>query len=484
MKKLYILSVLLFFYITVNSQTTVFWNTPVTVSTGFSNIYPRLTLMNNDLPFVIWSNSTTKKIYSSKWSGTSFSAPLIVHNSGVIPYIATWTGAEVASLGDTVFVALSTDLSAAKVYTVKSSDGGNSFADTVRVDENTENIPRLPAIGVNSAGNPVIAYMIHDTAAMDTEYATAHSTDGGLSYSTLIPDPNPPGFACDCCPPSMVVNGNREALVFRNNISNLRNMWASFSSDGGITFPASAEIDQTNWMLTSCPSSGPSGIITGDSLITTWMSEGTSGDPRIYIGTVNVTDQQFGFNKQIYPFGAGTQNFPVIAGNGDTLGVVWQGFNGGVQEILFTHSVSGAAGLGIKVDTITKGTTGHQTRPHLTYKNGSFHVVFRDTNGASVKYMKGNVSLATGISEIKPDFSASSFYRNNSIDLVIVSEENCKGTYKISNAAGQNIAASDIQINKGKNELSISGNYANGVYFINVITSEGKMSKNKLLIIN
>lgn len=483
MKKFYILPFLLLLNLFCNSQISVQWNAPVTVAAGYSNIYPRITLMSGGMPLVIWGSSVTDKIYSAKWSGTVFSPPLPVHNASVLPYIATWTGAEVASSGDTAFVAFSTDLSSAKVYSVRSVDGGNSFDDTVRVDLKPEVIPRLPAIAVNSYGNPVISYMIIDTATMETEYAIAHSSDGGNSYSTMVPSPNPPGSACDCCPPNMVVNGNKEALIFRNNISNLRNMWASFSSDGGITFPVSAETDQSNWVITSCPSSGPSGIIAGDSLVSTWMSEGTTGDPRIYVGTINFSDQQIGFNKQIYPFGLSTQNFPVIAGNGDTLGIVWQGYNGGSQEVLFSYSVNGTAGLGVTVDTITKGTSGHQSRPHLTYKNGSFHVVFRDSNGANVKYMKGDITIASEIAESnQTDLSVNSFFNDNKINLKINGKKNSTARYEVINTMGQVIAASGLYISKGSNEFSFPGVYANGIYYINIITPETTI-RSKVMII-
>lgn len=484
MKKIYLLSLLLFIISTGYSQTSVIWSSPITVASGYSNIYPRLALMSGDLPLVIWENSTTDKIYSSKWNGSSFSIPSPVHNSGVVPYIATWTGAEIASSGDTAYVVFNTYLSSDKVYSVRSIDGGITFNDTVRIDEATENTPRMPAVAVTPFGNPVVSYMIIDTATMETEYAVANSPDAGLSYSTSIPAPNSPGSACDCCPATIVVNGNNEALLFRNNISNLRNIWASFSSDGGMTFPASAEIDQSNWVISSCPSSGPSGILTNDSLVSTWMSEGTTGDSRIYVGSINTSDQQIGFNKQIYPFGTSTQNFPVIAGYGDTIGIVWQGYNGSFQEVLFSYSISGASGLGINIDTITNGTSGHQSRPHMTYKNGSFHVVFRDSNGANVKYMKGNVSSTTGISEINKNIIiTNSFYQNDLITITINSNKNSAAICEVINTLGQKVGTSKLQLYKGNNTYSIPGNYFNGMYYINIITSGNEMSQRKVQII-
>jgi hypothetical protein len=483
MKKYYIVSILLAFHIISYAQSLT-WSAPVTVATGLSNIYPRLTLMSGDLPLVIWGNTSTHYIYSAKYTGSSFTTPIPVHNSGIMPYLATWTGGEISSSGDTAYIVFS-NLSFEKVYSVRSIDGGNSFGDTVRIDEKTESTPRMPSVAVNPAGNPVVGYMIVDSATMEPEYAIAHSTDGGLSYTSVIPSPSPPGASCDCCPPNMAVNGTTEALVFRNNISNLRNMWTSISTDGGNSFTVSAEIDQSDWIVSSCPSSGPSAIISGDSLISTWMSEGTTGDARIYLGTMNIADQQIGLNKQIYPFGISTQNFPVIAGNGDTLGIVWQGVNAGSQEVLFTYSFTGAAGLGVTVDTITKAITGQQSRPDLVYKNGFFHLVFRDSNGANVKYIKANAATPTIIEESKnaKDLKISPFFQNNMIILNINSISDLNAQCEIINSMGQKISSKTLRIKTGENHFNIPGNYSDGVYYINVTSATGENHKVKIGII-
>jgi hypothetical protein len=360
----------------------------------YNNIYPRLTLTDNDTPLVSWMNDNNNKIYTARWNGASFNIPSTINPTGVMPFIANWAGSEIASSGDTVFVTFSTDFSqTSKVYTVRSVDGGITFQDTVRVDLIGTDVPRFPTIAVGNGGNPVVAFMRLDSGFGNAEYAVARSMNGGSSYmSSITPSLGAVGTVCDCCPATIIANGNQHVLTYRNNDNNIRNMWASYSTDGSVSYPVSSEIDETDWMIMSCPSSGPSNIISGDSLVSTWMSDG-----KVYVGTTNLTTQQNGMQFQLFPMGMGTQNYPIIAGSGDTLGVVWQGSDAGTPRVFFTSSVSGASGLGVVIDTLTATFSGNQTRPDLEYSNGKFHVVYSDDN--DVKYFSGMVGQSVGLSE-------------------------------------------------------------------------------------
>jgi hypothetical protein len=44
------------------------WNSPVTVANGgtYSNVYPRITLTENDIPVVSWENSNSGNIYAAR----------------------------------------------------------------------------------------------------------------------------------------------------------------------------------------------------------------------------------------------------------------------------------------------------------------------------------------------------------------------------------------------------------------------------------
>jgi hypothetical protein len=443
-----------------------------------------MTLVGSDIPLVSWESSTNNKIYSSRWNGTAFTSPITINPAGVSPFIANWAGAEIASSGDTAFIVFSTvPADTGNVYTVRTIDGGVSFEDTVRVTPiDTANMVRFPSVAVAPGGNPIVNYMqIEAIGMLDSEWAVARSTNGGSSYlPPTVPSLLAPDFVCDCCPATIAISGNRQALVFRNNDSNIRNMWAAHSIDAGASFPVAAEVDQTNWMIMSCPSSGPSSVIIGDTLYTTWMSDAT-GDARIYLSTTNINDQQIGTLRQIYATGTATQNFPVIAGKGDTLGIAWQGYVGSLAKVYFTASTSGAAGLGAVVDTVTKTYSSGQSRPDLAFANGKFHMVFTDGNGSNVKYLTGSIGTV-GVQEYIPSgLSFNAFYNNGSIQLSIKSTQKSRSQCAIYNSMGQ-LVSSLLFIPEGEATYSISAPEETGIYVITITGEDGKCSSKRVLV--
>ena len=485
MKKLVLGISTIFSFTFLSSAQSAFWNTPMNVAVGttYSNIYPRLALTSGDNPQVIWGSGGTDKIYTSRWNGSAFTTPLALNPAGVTPYLATWTGAEIASSGDTVFVVLSTEpvSNAAQVYTFRSLDGGLTFQDTVRVDQIGTDVPRFPSVAVGLNGNPIVNFMRFNSAMADPEYSIARSITGGVTYQpTINPTSVVTGFVCDCCPAKVVTSGNKHVLLFRNDDNNIREMWGCYSTDGSATFTAAEEVDQTNWSVSSCPSSGPSGVIMGDSLVSTWMSAGD-----VYISSTSLTTQQIGVHRQLFPMGTGVHNYPVIAGKGDTLAVIWQGNNGSATDIFFTYSVSGTAGLGVNIDTLTAGTSGAQTRPDIEYSNGKFHIVYADNIGTNVKYLQGTIdpaSLSVNESDKASELTIFTIQSDGKTSLSVKSAFDAETTIQLINTAGQQVSTSKQQITKGVSTVSLPEGIQKGIYYVVLETKVGRVYTRKVVL--
>ena len=411
------------------------------------------------------------------WNGSAFNSPLALNPDGVIPFSATWAGAEIASSNDTVFVTFSTDLSLeGKVYTVRSLNGGQTFEDTVRVDQIGTDVPRFPTITVGNGGNPVVAFMQLDENFGNAEYAVARSMNGGGSYMPSIsPSLGAVGEVCDCCPATITADGDRHILTYRNNDNNIRNMWASFSFDASASYSVSSEIDQTNWMIMACPSSGPSNVIVGDTLISTWMSDGV-----VYYGTTNINDQQNDIQRELFPVSVGTQNFPVIAGEGNTLGIVWQGYNG-AQDVFFSWSFTGASGLGYMVDTLTADFMGGQTRPDLKYSNGKFHVVYSD--GQDVKYMSATVGNTAALSENTIEGMSFTAHQNNGLlEVKVTSQSEAEVSLKLLNSLGQQLSEKSLDLNDGITTCTLANPKSEGLYYLVLETKNGAIKTQKVIL--
>jgi hypothetical protein len=211
--------------------------------------------------------------------------------------------------------------------------------------------------------------------------------------------PYAPGEVCDCCPNQIVLDNDHVVALYRNAGSNVRVMWGAVSTDGGMSFPLGAMIDNTNWVLNACPSSGPDGYLSGDSIRYVWMS-GANNGTKIHLGSALAGNLSLGSERFVHPGQPmGTQqNFPRIAGNGDTLGVVWENYLNGARDILFSWSVTGVTGLSAP-EMVNTDMNGAQRTPDIAFRSGAFHIIWGEGGSAQVRYRKATVLDASAIAE-------------------------------------------------------------------------------------
>lgn len=105
----------------------------------------------------------------------------------------------------------------------------------------------------------------------------ARSTDGGRSWSeNLLVYASPDTTVCECCKPSVAVNGNNVYVMFRNWLDGNRDLYLARSSDGGNSFGKAEKLGRGSWALDGCPMDGGGLVInqTGKAE-TVWNREGT-----------------------------------------------------------------------------------------------------------------------------------------------------------------------------------------------------------------
>jgi hypothetical protein len=118
------------------------------------------------------------------------------------------------------------------IYSVKSSDGGNSFSAAVRVDVPGEASGTFPSLAVDRTGQNV--WVAHKERSMTEGYGifVGRSTDGGASFSTTgrldsISDSDVPGLALS--------EPDRLFMTWYDT-RNGGNIYFANSTDGGVTF--------------------------------------------------------------------------------------------------------------------------------------------------------------------------------------------------------------------------------------------------------
>jgi hypothetical protein len=400
MKKL--LSIICILFCGVAVAQTQNWSAQFDVSgTGYNNVRPRIALMTDNTPIVLWGDDVNNAVYTATWNGSGFNTPVRVHSLNSDAFTSYWAGPEIAASGDTVFIGLKImPEDQHGVYSVRSVDAGQTYDDTVRIDLSADSLTRFPTVAIAAGGQPVFAYMKFDINWMDPQYHVANSSDGGLTFNADVAGTAlAPEEVCDCCPANVQIQGQRQVLTFRNNMANLRETWAAVSEDGGATFAAAGKIDTSEWIIFACPSTGPDAVLMDDQLTTVYMSAG-SGKSKVYISETDLSNNfsvDFQSKLQTADPVTAQANYIRIAGGDDVIAAVWQHTEFGNANVYFTTSNSGAVAMADNIDTANISTDGLQQSPDIAYADGTFHIVWKDNDSGVVMYRSVTVPYTTSV---------------------------------------------------------------------------------------
>jgi len=406
----------------------------------------------------------------SRWDGTTFTTPVKLNPTWFTIASASWMGPDIASHGDTVYVVVkrtpeTSDTNRMFIFT--SFIGGVSFNPPVELGFIADSVSRFPTLTTDQTGNPIVAFMKFNSSFGESRWVISKSSDYGNTFSTDVKASGWGSSAevCDCCPGAIVSAGNTSAMLYRDNNSNIRDIWTGISSDNASTFPSGFEVDNNNWMVMSCPSSGPDGVIKDDTLYSTFMSSG-SGNYRTYLSKSSITSSTLSSVSNLTGAitGLTQQNYPRIANDGTAMGIVWkQNVNGVAQlPILFTNDI--ANGFPADYDTVDLADI---TNADIAMSNGNIYVVWQDDNSGTVKYRNGTYNpIITSVKEI---VASDIFVFPNPVTSTITFKSNLElqnAEIKIIDVLGKtNLSFHEFTNSK----LDVSG-LTNGVYILQVKT--------------
>jgi hypothetical protein len=301
----------------------------------WGNVRPRVTLDADNNPIVIWTNLDSMSVFMSKHNGTSFSSPTRMNPPNVHVVSYDWAGPDVASNGSNAYLLYQThgnDIHG-PIYMNQSFDNGNSWEDTLRVDSPLANQESwLPALGIDmETGSPMAAYMKSVNGNGHEWYVTRNNGNNVFTEEGIVSG-GTSGNACDCCPASFATHANQQALIFRNNNSNLRDIHAVWEYGNIEQSTNDVDIDTTDWSVSACPASAPSAFWQGTKLITAFRSN-YENRPRVFVSSFDITTNEL-VTKQPYPQNStAQQNYPIIDGSGNVWGLVWE-----VSAIFILHT--------------------------------------------------------------------------------------------------------------------------------------------------
>lgn len=467
--KQFILSFLLFTCILSYSQNKINWKSTINLApNNYSNNHPRISLDGSGNPLVIWGRSSDESVFFSKWDGAAFTTPVKLNPSWLTVATASWMGPDIASKGDTIYVVMKRtpeNLDSNHIYIVSSFDAGATFSSPVRVEYIKDSLSRFPTVTIDDTGNPIVGFMKFNAAFADSRWAVSKSTDYGKSFSTDIKASgwsSQVSTVCDCCPGSIISAGNVTAMLYRDNNSNIRDIWTGISNNNSDNYNTGFSLDNGKWAINSCPASGPDGVILGDSIYTVYMS-GSVGSYRTYLSRASISNQSLSKVKGLTGSIAGLsqQNYPRIASDGKAGAIVWvQTVNGNAQlPILFTNKI--VYGFPTKFDTVDLSNI---TAADVALSNGNIYVVWEDDNSGTIKIRSGNYNPIATNTENKQNQSIQ-IYPNPVKDILnIVTSDNSNYTIQIFNSNGQLIHRVETD---SKLQLDTSG-YKSGIYYVQI----------------
>lgn len=396
---------LLCFQIVAFSQTGITWQGTGDIAfSSFDNEHPRIVMDRYGNPMVIWGKHNTQSVFFSKWNGTAFTAPVQLNPPGLYIATASWMGPDIASHGDTLYVVVkrmpeTSDTS--RIFIISSFDGGLNFNAPAELAFIGDSISRFPTVTTDAAGNPIVGFMKFDSMFLDSRWAVTRSDDFGATFNTDVKASGWGGSAevCDCCPGALVSSGDTTVMLYRNNNNNVRDIWAGISVDNSATFSSGFFVDNNNWMVMMCPSSGPNGVIINDTLYSVFMN-GDFGYKTFLSKTHLASGTLSSMNMLANPAGLTIQNYPRIDSYGNAAGIVWQQAVTGSLELVvrFTNNIT--SGISAAYDTVALNDI---TNADIAVSSDKIFIVWQDDNTGTVKYRYGSYQpFNTGISE-NPD---------------------------------------------------------------------------------
>jgi hypothetical protein len=351
------------------------------------NFHPQIETLNDGTPVVIWTNSSDKSIYFAKHDGNSAFLPAVKLNpDGLDVQAYTWSGADLAIEGDNVYVIFRSEgFTTGHIYVVKSSDNGATFGDTVRVDQVATGFGQFPDIAVHN-DTVWTTFMDHETGGINPQYVVSRSTDGGLSFETEVAVSTAWGAeACDCCQPEIIVNDDKVVVFFRNNDANIRDIKAVASLDRGASFTQTFSVDDHNWQINSCPSTGPDARFDTDGNVIAAYKTTVSGEARIYLQGYDIDADMTTGGVQIEDAATSNAqiNYPQLDHKDGITGIVWEAAGQSI-DVFINFSETGFSGIDAANTFNLTNASGAQNKPDIAVGDSYFHVVYAD--GLNLKY--------------------------------------------------------------------------------------------------
>lgn len=263
---------------------------------------------DGSLQMVYGTGDTILYAFSSN-DGKSFSASSII---AVLPGLAAshMRGPQIAASGSGIIVTASNK--AGNIFSFH-KDAQGKWSSPLKVnDADTVAKEGLMALSANDDNAFAVWLDLRDNNS--NKIYGARSADGGRTWmKNILVYASPDTTVCECCKPSVLVNGPSVYVMFRNWLHGNRDMYLVQSNDGGNSFGLAQKLGKGHWNLNGCPMDG-GGITLNDEgkIETVWRREG-----KIYSSIPGMEEREIGEGKGCTIESVNNKNVYAWIENGD-----------------------------------------------------------------------------------------------------------------------------------------------------------------------
>ena len=363
----------------------------------YGNKCPRLVLDAEGNP-VVFMGKNNDGLYVAISQNGVFNAPQPVPTDPGI-FLSDAEGPDVATWGNTIGLAyqIAGQWATGAQYMV-SEDGGVSWSPSYAIAPNATEDHFMPIPAFDENGNPFVGLKLG--SGNSAQEGVLRSMDGGMTWgpaeSASFAAGN--GIACECCPSRTFYGNGRYYSIYRRNNNNIRDMWLVSSVDG-VVWDQQLDLDPTDWQINACPETGTSAAWLPDGrLASVFMSAG-NGSSQVYLNVSDPVADDAGSTTALSAtqFSTINQNQPDIAVGATHTAVVWEQSSGG-WEVQLSIAPNDALPSGL-VDVaipLSESLSGSNRHPDVAIDGNTVHVIWQNSAGGTVKYLRGTIDGASG----------------------------------------------------------------------------------------
>jgi hypothetical protein len=244
---------------------------------------------NNNIHLVYGTGDSIMYTYSAD-KGKSFAKPVVIDTLNDLVDYAT-RGPQIAVTKNSIVVIAVNRLG--NIFSFV-KDASGKWRRTARVnDVDTVNKEGFLALGSDGKNN---LFSIWPDLRDDKHQKIygASSTDEGKTWNkNILVYRSPDSTVCECCKPSVAMQGSNVYVMFRNWLNGDRDLYLVQSADDGNSFGNAEKLGTGSWQLNGCPMDGGGLAIAATGVAqTVWRRQS-----KIYMATPGAAEKEIGEGK-------------------------------------------------------------------------------------------------------------------------------------------------------------------------------------------